>query len=101
MSTHLPDPVLTLIYRLEATLGKPMDFGDVAQGRRRIVPLTGGRFTGPSLNGTMTASGCHVKCACGTTASELSRQALVWGEGVGVHINRCSRGSLGSGRGAI
>ena len=50
---RLPDPRLTLVYRLEATLGQPQDLGDVAQGRRRIVPLTGGTFTGPELSGTL------------------------------------------------
>jgi Protein of unknown function (DUF3237) len=49
----LPDPRLTLIYRLEATVGKPVDLGDTDHGHRRIVPLTGGTFTGPKLSGTL------------------------------------------------
>jgi hypothetical protein len=53
MSALLPDPSLKRVYRLEATLGDPLDLGDVAQGHRRIVPLTGGTFTGPELNGTL------------------------------------------------
>ena len=53
MSALLPDPSLTRVYRLEATVGEPLDLGDLAQGRRRIVPLTGGTFTGPELNGTL------------------------------------------------
>jgi len=53
MSALLPDPSLTRVYRLEATLGKPLDLGDIAQGRRRIVPLTGGTFTGSELNGKL------------------------------------------------
>jgi hypothetical protein len=53
MNDRLPDPSLTRIYRLEATLGAPLDLGDVAHGHRRIVPLTGGTFTGPELNGTL------------------------------------------------
>ena len=53
MSTMLPDPSLTRVYRLEATVGEPLEFGDIAQGRRRIVPLTGGTFNGPELNGTL------------------------------------------------
>ena len=52
-SDPLPDPRLTLVYRLEATLGEPLDLGDTAQGHRRIVPLTGGTFTGPEINGTL------------------------------------------------
>ena len=52
-SDHLPEPRLTLIYRLEATLAQPLDLGNVAQGHRRIVAQTGGTFTGPELNGTL------------------------------------------------
>ena len=53
MNALLPDPSLTRVYHLEATLGKPLELGEIAQGRRRIVPLTGGAFTGPELNGKL------------------------------------------------
>jgi hypothetical protein len=53
MNTRLPEPRLTKIFRLAATLGEALDGGEVVGGRRRIVPLTGGRFTGPELNGTL------------------------------------------------
>jgi hypothetical protein len=53
MSALLPEPSLTRVYRLEATLGEPLELGDFAQGRRRIVPLTGGTFVGPELNGKL------------------------------------------------
>jgi hypothetical protein len=53
MSAQLPDPRLTLVYRLEATLGEPLELGQTAQGHRRIVPLTGGTFTGPQIAGTL------------------------------------------------
>ena len=53
MSALLPDPSLTRVYRLEATLGEPLDLGDLPTGRRRIVPLAGGTFAGPELNGTL------------------------------------------------
>jgi muconolactone delta-isomerase len=53
MIEKLPEPRLTRIYRLEATLGQPLDLGETAQGRRRIVPQTGGAFTGPQLNGKL------------------------------------------------
>jgi len=51
MSDQLPDPRLTRIFRLEATLGQPLDLGETTQGHRRIVPWDGGAFTGPELNG--------------------------------------------------
>ena len=52
-ATELPNPRLTKLYRLEATLGQPLDLGEIVQGRRRIVPLTGGTFTGPEIKGTL------------------------------------------------
>ncbi len=53
MSDRLPKPRLTKIFRLEASLGEALDVGSVAVGQRRIVPLTGGKFAGPELNGTL------------------------------------------------
>ena len=50
---HLPVPSLTLVYHLDITLGHPLDLGATAQGHRRIVPQTGGTFTGPELRGTL------------------------------------------------
>ena len=54
---QLPSPRLTPAYRLEATLGEPLDLGDTAHGHRRIVPLTGGAFSGPQLNGRLLPGG--------------------------------------------
>jgi hypothetical protein len=48
MSDRLPEPRLSLVYRLEAQLGEPLELG-----RRRIVPLTAGRFTGPEISGRL------------------------------------------------
>ncbi len=53
MSVPLPPPRLTRIFRLEANLGEALNGGNVVQGQRRIVPLTGGRFIGPELSGTL------------------------------------------------
>src|SRR3954452_7801008 len=53
ISNQLPEPRLSLTYRLDATVAQPLDLGDTARGHRRIVALTGGTFTGPELNGTL------------------------------------------------
>ncbi|WP_141578096.1 muconolactone Delta-isomerase family protein [Actinomadura sp. WMMA1423] len=50
---RLPEPRLTLVYRLEAALGEPLDLGEVAAGHRRIVALTGGTFAGPDIRGVL------------------------------------------------
>jgi pyruvate/2-oxoglutarate dehydrogenase complex dihydrolipoamide dehydrogenase (E3) component len=53
LASRPPDPHLTRVYRLEATLGQALDLGDTAHGHRRIVPLTGGTFTGAEINGKL------------------------------------------------
>jgi muconolactone delta-isomerase len=52
-SSRLPEPRLTQVYRLEATLAPPLELGEVARGHRRIVPLTGGTFSGPDISGRL------------------------------------------------
>ncbi|HXA31348.1 MAG TPA: DUF3237 domain-containing protein [Acidimicrobiales bacterium] len=72
--SNLPDPRLTQIYRLEATVGEILDVGDVTQGRRRVVPLTGGTFTGPELNGTLlpgASADWQIVLTDGTTLGEI------------------------------
>ncbi|MFC6083998.1 DUF3237 domain-containing protein [Sphaerisporangium aureirubrum] len=57
MINELPSPALAQVFRLHAVLGAPLDFGELGYGRRLIVPLTGGRFTGPELNGNLMPDG--------------------------------------------
>jgi len=51
--SSLPNPRLAGVYRLEATISQPQEFGETADGYRRIVPLTGGTFRGPEMSGTL------------------------------------------------
>ena len=39
-------PKLTLTLEVRAEVGEPIDVGEVAGGRRRVVPITGGTFDG-------------------------------------------------------
>ena len=50
-------PRLTFAFELRATVGPPMEVGDVAHGRRRIVPITGGTFEGPGIKGKVLPGG--------------------------------------------
>jgi hypothetical protein len=42
---------------LRVTLADILDLGDTQWGRRRVVPITGGEFTGDRLHGTVLAGG--------------------------------------------
>jgi muconolactone delta-isomerase len=74
MGNRLPDPHLTRVFRLEATLGEPLDLGDTARGRRRIVALTGGTFAGPELTGKLlpgASADWQIVLADGTTLGDI------------------------------
>jgi hypothetical protein len=71
---ELPDPVLTQVYRLKAVTGAALDFGGVPAGPRRIVPLAGGTFIGPELNGNLLPGGSacwEIVSSDGTMLSEV------------------------------
>lgn len=71
---ELPDPVLTQVYCLKAVTGPPVDFGDVHVGHRRVVPLVGGTFSGPELNGSLLPGGSEsrqVLLPDGTASAEI------------------------------
>jgi hypothetical protein len=64
-------PKLTFAFEVRATVGLPMEVGDVAQGRRRIVPITGGTFEGPTVRGRVMAGGADWQIIRADGFSEL------------------------------
>ena len=98
MINELPDPVLTQVYRLKAVMGTPLDLGDVLAGHCRVVPLVGGVFTGPELNGKLLPGGSaswQIVATDGTARAEIrytlqtDRGALLYVRSSGVgQVNR-------------
>jgi hypothetical protein len=54
---EMPEPQLEFICEAKVTVDPALDLGDVAKGRRRIVPITGGEFSGPQMRGTVLPGG--------------------------------------------
>src|SRR5579864_4252829 len=54
---ELPAPRFEFVFAAHVTVGEPLDLGDVAKGRRRIVPITGGEFFGPNMRGVVLGGG--------------------------------------------
>jgi len=48
---------LERLFRAEITLAPPQELGDTPQGRRRIIGITGGRFSGERLSGRVLPGG--------------------------------------------
>src|ERR1700749_1903614 len=92
MNTPLPEPRLTKVFRLEADAGDIIDVGEVVSGQRRIVPLTGGTFVGPELNGMLLSgarAGWQVVLPDGTTLGDI-RYTLLTDQGHVLYVR--SRG---------
>jgi len=97
MSNVLPDPQLTKVYRVEASLGEPLDLGEIRGTRRRIVPLTGGAFSGPALSGKLlpgASADWQTILPDGTTLGDI-RYTLETSEGylLSVHSQSIRHGS--------
>jgi hypothetical protein len=56
VDTEIP-PQLQFVFAAHVTVDAPLDLGDVGKGGRRIVPITGGDFSGPQIRGTVLPGG--------------------------------------------
>lgn len=50
-------PGLEYIYTAYVGVGRAFDFGEVADGHRRVIPITGGTFSGPQIKGEIIPGG--------------------------------------------
>lgn len=50
-------PALTWSFDLDVEVGPAQELGQFAGGRRRVVPILGGRLTGPGLSGKVLPGG--------------------------------------------
>ncbi len=55
--TPIADPTLEFIFEATVTIDPIMDLGVTTYGKRRIVPITGGKFEGPNLKGVVVPGG--------------------------------------------
>lgn len=50
-------PPLTPVFDLEVMVSAAQELGEVGGGRRRVIPIVGGRLFGPGLSGEVLAGG--------------------------------------------
>ena len=86
----MPSNRLTLqpLLRAEITLAPAQELGAAPLGRRRIIPITGGRFRGERLSGRVLAGGADWQIVRGDGVSQLeARYTLETDDGALVYVH--------------
>lgn len=82
-----PAPTLSFAFELRVRVGNPVEVGQVAHGRRRIVPIEGGTIKGPLLNGTVPPGGADWQIIQPDGFSELdTRYTIQTDRGATVYV---------------
>ncbi|MDM7996303.1 MAG: DUF3237 domain-containing protein [Acidobacteriota bacterium] len=84
-----PKPGLEFMARFEVALDAPvLELGQIERvGKRRIIPITGGKFTGPRLNGTILNNGADWQMVSADGLAYLdTRYALKTNDGALIYI---------------
>jgi hypothetical protein len=80
-------PALEFIFAARVTVDPALDLGDVGKGGRRIVPITGGDFSGPQLRGQVVPGGADWQVLRRDGVAELeARYTLRTDDGVLIYV---------------
>lgn len=86
-SDELAMPGLDFVFEARVTVGAPQDLGDVGKGGRRIVPITGGEFSGPQMGGEVLPGGADWQVLRSDGVAELeARYTLRTADGVLIYV---------------
>ncbi len=81
-------PGLQFAFEAVAEIGAPQDLGLTPHGRRRIIPVLGGRFEGPSIRGRILPGGADWQILRSDGAAELdARYTLETDEGALIYVS--------------
>lgn len=73
----LRPPALTLFAEIEVEVGTPMEVGLTPHGRRRMIPILGGRATGDGWTARVLPGGADWQRIVGETRAELEAHYLL------------------------
>ena len=75
------------LFKAEITLAAPQELGETPQGRRRIIGITGGRFTGARLSGRVLPGGADWQVIRADGVADLdARYTLETGDGALIYV---------------
>lgn len=70
-------PTLTLAMELHVEVGPPVELGNVPRGRRRIIPILGGTFSGPNIRGKVMPGGADWQIVRADGFAELDTRYML------------------------
>ena len=74
-------------FKAEITVDKIMDLGGTQHGTRRIIPITGGNFQGPSIKGAVVPGGADWQIIRADDVAELeARYTLRTDDGALIYV---------------
>jgi hypothetical protein len=80
-------PTLQFVFAAHVKVDPPLDLGDVGKGGRRIVPITGGDFSGPQVRGTVLPGGADWQILRHDGVAELeARYTLCTDDGALIYV---------------
>jgi Protein of unknown function (DUF3237) len=75
------------LFRAEITLAPPQELGETPHGRRRIIPITGGRVSGERLSGRVLPGGADWQVVRADGVAELdARYTIETADGALVYV---------------
>jgi hypothetical protein len=78
---------LQALFKAEISLAAPQELGDTPQGRRRIIGITGGRFSGERLSGRILAGGADWQVIRADGVADLdARYTLETSDGALIYV---------------
>jgi Protein of unknown function (DUF3237) len=96
----LAAPHLTHVADLKVIVSRPIEAGQVvglnSRGMRRIIPILGGKVSGPFLNGKILAGGADFQIIVSETSADLDARYMIEldsGEHIFVQNHALRRGS--------
>ena len=99
--TNVPTetPKLEFVMQLNVTLDQPYSVGDIPNGRRTVIPITGGIFEGPLLKGTIINGGADYQLASKDGRTQIEAiYSIKTDDGVYIHVR--NRGIICMGKDA-
>ena len=81
-------PGLEFAFEVTAEIGAPQDLGMTPHGRRRIIPVLGGRLEGPAIRGRILPGGADWQILRADGAAELdARYTLETDDGALIYVS--------------